>query len=634
MKSNKITELEAKITQARNDYYNGSAKISDKLYDTLLNQLSELDPQNPLILSFGADPISIWEKYKHLTEMGSLNKAQTEEELTSWYNKYFDKSDQMFVVPKLDGLSLSLIYENGKLIKAATRGSSATGIGELITPNVAKMQGVPHLLKKRINATVRGEILMSKDALTKHFPEYTNTRNSASGISRRFDGEGCDKLNVLVYKIETDDEKYDTQYDQFILLKELGFATPPYYLLETTKELFKLKNDYQDKARDQFIFELDGLVVNLNDLKKANSFGSSSGKPRASIAFKFDALYKEGYISEIVNQCGSTGRITPVAIFSPKINLMGVEVERATLHNFSNIRELGVGIGATVLVCRANDVIPFVEEVVNPPEEIFEPPTNCPVCNADVIENGEYYQCSNSLDCPSQVVGRLETWIKKLNILEWGTSLLEKLVESKLVEDISDLYTLTVDDLAGLERMGKKSAQNCYKTLWAKKEIPLELFLGSLCIPMCGRTTVKTIIKSGCDTLEKFMEIKVSDLEKIPTIGGVRAQSLVDGLKKNQELIQNILKNGVSIMKKEEKLQMKVGKLNNYKIAITGSTNTKRKDLEKFIDDNGGEYKSSVSKSCTHLVIADVNSTSSKTVAARKLGIKLVDEESLLNLVI
>lgn len=616
----KIKDLEIKINQARHDYYNGQSKVSDKVFDAWIDELSQLDPKNLAVIGIGSDPVSNWEKHTHTVPMGSLNKTQTDEEYIKWHNKYIDSKDDVFVTLKLDGLSVSLIYENGVLVKAATRGSGT--VGELITVNVAKMIGVPLRLHKKINAAIRGEILLSKKTHKEHFPTYSNPRNAASGLSRAYDGLAADKLSVLAYQL-LDDNDFKTQENQFKELEALGFNVPTYCVVSSLQEVLDIKNKYQTVLRDKYDFELDGMVIHNNNLAKQEAYGSLNGRPYASIAMKFESIAKEAYVSEIISQVGNSGRITPVAVFNPKVSLMGAEVERASLHNFSNIYELGIDVGATVLVCRSNDVIPYIEEVTNSTGTIFKTPTNCPECNSSLVEKGEYLQCPN-FNCRAQIIGRLTNWIKELNILEWGSSLLEKLVDSNKVVTVADLYKLSIKDLSDLDRMGEKSAKKCFDSLWAVNEVPLEVFLGALSIPTIGQSTIRSIMKAGCDNLTKFGQLGAAQFAQVAGIGPIKAQFLADGLKENQQLILSLINNGIKIKDKV------IGELSGKSIAITGSTNTKRSDLEKFITDNGGEYKSSINKSCTHLVIADINSTSSKAISAKKLGIKLINEFDLL----
>lgn len=468
--------------------------------------------------------------------------------------------------------------------------------------------------------------MLSKENHRKYFAEYSNTRNAASGISRRYDGIGSDKLTVLSYNLMADTLNFTTQVEQFQELQDLGFMTPPHHVLKTADEVEKMRDKYTDTLRDKFDFELDGLVVHNNDLGKIAAFGETNGRPKGSIAYKFDSIAREAHVSDILIQCGNSGRLTPVAVFSPKVNLMGADVEKASLHNFSNIATLGVDIGASVLVCRSNDVIPYIEEVVQSTGTVFQPPTHCPECNHAVIETGEYIQCPN-FNCRAQVIGRIKNWIKELNLLEWGDVLIEKLVDSKKVKTIADLYALSVNDLANLDRMGDRSAQKCYDILWANNEVSLEVFLGGLSIPMIGQSTIKAIMNAGCETLEKFGQLSATQFEQVPGVGPTKARSLADGLKDNQQLILDILANGVKIKDKV------MGKLTGKSFAITGTLSIKRAEVEKIIAENGGEMKSSVGKSLTYLIIADPQSTSSKAQSARRMGTTLIDEEGFLELI-
>jgi DNA ligase (NAD+) len=352
----------------------------------------------------------------------------------------------------------------------------------------------------------------------------------------------------------------------------------------------------------------------------------NDNRPYASIAYKFDSVAREGYVSDIVIQCGSMGRLTPVAVFNPKISLMGAEVEKASLHNFSNIEELGVGIGATVLVCRSNDVIPFLEEVISPPDQVFPRPTHCPECGTPVVEKGEYMQCPNTATCPAQVLGRLLNWIKELNILEWGESVLTKVIESGKVSTVADLYILTVDDLSSLDRMGKKSAQKCYDILHANMEVPLEVLLGGLSIPMIGQSTIKLVMAAGYDTLDLIRKCSIANFENIVGIGPTKAASLWNGLRDNEKLIDELLNNGVKI---KEKI---VGSLTGKSFALTGKMENKRAVLEKMITDAGGTVKGSVGKGLSFLVINEP-SGSSKAVSAQKLGTALINETELLEMI-
>lgn len=623
MNNARIKELENKIYKARTDYYNHSPTVSDKIFDAWIDELRLLDPANKAITAIGAPIVpSEWKKAKHQIPMGSLDKVNLPIELSKWSDNI--GKETLFITEKLDGLSIEVIYENGSFQQGITRGDGFEG--EDISVNVIKMIGVPSHLKHKFTGSLRGEIIMTKSNHKQYFADKSNPRNAASGTSKRLDGVGVDKLNIFFYQVLGDID-FKTEESQFQWLQKKDLDTPNYWTFKSVSEVNDHWRSYQDKERDKLDYDIDGLVVRINDMDKQVSLGDKDMRPKGAVAFKFDNEARESIIRDITWQVGNSGRLTPVATVDP-IQLVGATITRASLYNIAYINELGLDIGASVLVARANDVIPRIEELIKGTGKVAKAPKHCPECNGPTQMDGENLLCLNVKGCRSQIIGHIKNWIKELNLLEWGDTLVEKLVDSKKVQTIPDLYILTVKDLSGLDRMGDKSAQKCYDILWANIEVSLEVFLGALSIPMIGQSTIKAIMNAGCDTLTKFGQLDAVQFEQVPGVGPTKAQSLANGLKDNQQLILDLLKNGVKI---KDKI---VGKLSGTRIAITGSTKTKRADLEKFISDNGGENKSSVGKLCTHLVIADVNSTSSKAIVARKLGIKLVDEESLLNLAI
>jgi DNA ligase (NAD+) len=630
MSKDRIKELAAELLRAKYTYYNiklpdGMQPIilTDKVYDAREAELRSLDANHWVLKIVGAPQTqSEWKKAKHQIPMGSLNKVNVPAELSDWAKDKDCKS--WFVTQKLDGLSIELVYEGGKLIQGITRGDGETG--EDITINVARMVGVNTDLKEDFNGSLRGEIMMLNSVWKKDFSDKANPRNAASGVSKRLDGVGVDKLNIIFYQV-LGDVDFQTEVEQFKWLKDRKIGIPEYWVFKSADEVNKHWRNYQDNERSKLDYEIDGLVIRINDLAKQMSLGDKDLRPLGAIAFKFDNETRESTIRDIIWQVGNSGRITPVAVVDP-VQLVGATVTRASIYNIGYIEELGLDIGAKVLVARANDVIPRIEELVKGTGKIAKHPDFCPECGGLTKLDGENLMCSNTKHCRAQIIGRIKNWIKELNLLEWGDTLVEKLVDSKKVNTIVDLYTLEPKDIASLDRLGDKTAQKCYDILWADTELPLEVFLGALSIPMIGQSTIKAIMNAGCDDLEKFGQLGANEFAQVPGVGPTKAKFLADGLNQNQKLILDLLDKGVSI---KDKI---FGSLTGCRIAITGSTKNKRADLEKFIADNGGENKSSVGKSCTHLVIADVNSASSKAVAARKLGIKLIDEDSLLNLTI
>ena len=622
MLNNRIQDLVVKINQARLDYYNGVSQVTDKVYDAWCDELRLLDPNNKALTAVGAPVSSAWVKAKHQIPMGSLNKVNTPTELSKWVNDVAI-NEALFVTQKLDGLSIELIYEDGVLIQAVTRGNG--DIGEDITINVKKMDGVKSIFSTKFNGSLRGEIIMLKSKHKKYFSDKANPRNAASGVSKRLDGIGVEHLSIIFYQA-LGDVDFKTEVEQFEWLKTQGVIIPDYWLLKNDSEVNLHWRNYQDTDRDKLDYDIDGLVIHINDMAKQMSLGDKDMRPLGAIAFKFDNETRESVIRDIIWQVGNSGRLTPVAVVDP-VSLVGATVTRASIYNMSYIEELGLDVGATVLVARANDVIPRIEELVKGTGKIAKPPICCPSCGSVVVMIGENLTCTNSATCPAQVVGRIKNWVSDLNILEWGDTLVEKLVEAKKVTTVADLYTLTVDDLASIDRMGKKSAQNCFDSLWNNSEITLDILIGALSIPMIGSTTIRQIMNEGCDTLEKFGQLGAAQFEMVPGVGPSKAESLANGLLQNQKVILALLDNGVKLKAKV------IGKMSGSSICFTGAMKNKRPILEKMAADAGADIKSSVGKGLTYLVIADPNSTSSKAVAARKMGTTLISEEEFLDMV-
>lgn len=628
MSQTRIQELEAKIIKGRNDYYNNhQTDVSDKVYDAWVDELRTLDPTNKAVTSVGAPVVSSeWKKARHQIPMGSLDKVNTPAEMSKWIEETLEVVDpdgKLLITEKLDGLSIEVVYENGVLAQAITRGDGE--VGEDITVNVIKMAGVKSQLSDNFTGSLRGEIIMYKSTHKQYFPEKANPRNAASGVSKRLDGVGVDKLNILFYQVLGDID-FGSEQLQFVWLINQGIATPNWWVVESDEQVNKHWRDYQDTNRDKLDYDIDGLVIRIDNIEKQLSLGEKDLRPKGARAFKFDNETRESILRDITWQVGNSGRLTPVATVDP-VQLVGATVTRASLYNMSYIEDLSLDIGATVLVSRANDVIPRIEEVVKGTGTVAKAPTSCPECAGVTQFDGENLVCTNTSTCPAQIKGRIKNWIKELNLLEWGDTLVEKLVDSGKVVNIADLYLLKVDDISNLDRLGEKTAKKVLEILWANKEVPLEVFLGALSIPMIGQSTIKAIMGAGCDDLTKFGQLGADQFEQVPGVGPTKAKSLADGLVANQQLILSILDNGVSIKVRA------VGNLTGKSVCFTGSMQNKRPVLEKMAAEAGADVKQSVGKGLTYLVIADPNSTSSKAAAARKFGTTLISEESFLDLV-
>lgn len=612
----RVDELVIKIQQARAAYYNTTSKVSDAVYDAWISELSSLDPFNKELIKVGSEPVSNWEKHTHSIPMGSLNKVNTFDELKSWADKY---CDTFFLTHKLDGLSLSLIYEDGKLTKAITRGSGE--VGEDIFSNVIKIPNVPLRIDLQGTVHIRGEIMFELALFEPFKAEYSNPRNAASGISRRYDGTNVDSLRFYAYQIFAEDIEYiTTEQAQFLELQRMKFTVPEHHLFFELEDVEKFRNSFN---RSNLPYEIDGLVIRENDLIKQKAHGDTHMRPRAAIAYKFDADGRETTITSLDFQVGSTGVITPVAYFEP-VELEGAKLKKCSLYNFDYVKQLKLSVGSKVLVIRANGVIPRIEECIESTGEPVEPPANCPECQSPTHFVGSYLKCTNPKECIKAKKGKIIKFIKTMNILEWGDKLVDQLFETGLVNKISDLYSLTAKQLAELERMGDKSAERCISAIQERKSISLERFLGSIGIPGINESTFKLIIDAGYDDFDKIVGLTEDQLNDIKGLGEVKSKSIVDFFATHLEETKNI--------KKHLAIGAKGTKLKNQAFCFTG-TFKDRKGMEEMVKQNGGSVKDNVGKGTTYLVTNDTTSGSSKNKKAQEAGIPILSEEEFIKLV-
>lgn len=630
----RVRELEGLISQARQDYYNGIPTVPDEVYDAWVDELAELHEDSPAVTAIGATPVSEWQKVAHDIPMGSLDKVNTLDELSSWItgsiaggNSQRALKIPLMVTEKLDGISIHVKFVKGAFSQAITRGDGK--IGEDISQNVARMKGVPGRLPEPLTGSLRGEIVLAKSDHKRYFPDYANPRNAASGLAKRYDGQGSEHLTVLFYRV-ADGMDFTTESEQFEWLQAMGLLVPNWYLtamapgVKTPQDLWA---EYQQSKRDKLDYDIDGLVVSVDNMELQLSLGEKDGRPKGAIAFKFAPITRETILQGIDWQVGGSGRITPVAVFNP-VPLLGAMVTNASLYNLKYLQELKLDIGAKIIVARANDVIPRVVSARILTGTIAQAPTACPACGQPTQREGEYVVCPNVAGCPAQLVGRIRRYVKGLDIKEWGDILLEKLVEAKLVADVADLYRLSAEDLAGIDRMGEKSAQKVLQTLRDKNPIPLENLLGALSIPLCATSTIGMVMEAGHETWESIQVATLADLEAVPGLGPVKAAALhtwVNGVGK--ALVGALLDVGVQIQ-----LPIK-GVLTGKSLCFTGTMKRKRPVLEQLAKDSGGTVKASVTKGLSFLVIADPQSSSSKAKAARKNGTLCISEEDFIRMV-
>jgi len=629
-----LKEAVKKLAQAKSEYYGptGRTTLSDQEYDALEEMVRKIDPDHPILQKIGSKPTSPWEKSDHIILMGSLNKVHSDVEFQSWTMKF--QPDTKYVAqPKLDGLSIELKYD-GELLEAVTRGNGTTG--ENIYVNALKMKSVPHQIP--IRCSVRAEIILPKKDFIKIndcLPEderYSNERNAASGISRRLDGMFCQYLQVIAYDILKESEingKDINEIDKPSMLSELGFTVPETYVGTTTAMLGALAKFRMH--RDKYPYCMDGVVIKVDSAHTQKTFGLVEGKPRAQIACKFDP---PGAITQFLHEewpVGRTGVVTPLANLKP-VEIEGSIISKATLHNIAEIKRLGIGRGDTVMVVKAGDIIPKIVSVLKHEGNPIEIPTHCPDCRAP-LENDDIKLICNNEGCPSRKFFRIMNWIKVVTIDGLGESLVDKLFnagperEGKfIIKGIADLYRLKESDIASIEGWGDKSATTIIENIQRTRIMEPTIFLAAIGIPGISHRTAEDLLKKF-KTIEGVLQASKKDISTMKGYSDISSTSILEGLKKYEKEIRNLMK----LINLSGKTQSE-GNLAGKSFCFTGAMAQPRTVYQKQVKANGGETPSTVTKDLDYLVCNE-DKGSSKTVKAKKFGVKIITEQEFLNMV-
>lgn len=617
-----MKKLERALLKAQDAYYNGTPIYSDTKYDRLCEFLRKHKPDSPVLKNVGAPPPkgSPLQKVKHQIPMGSQNKVNSVEEFIAWAKK--TKQEKFVAQEKIDGASVEFIYKSGKLIQAVTRGDGI--FGEDVTHTVSRIPGVVNL-KSPWTGTLRGEVVCHKQKFNKYLKEqgYSNPRNAAAGLLRRKSPKYVEHLTVYFFDALWEYHAYGTETQKLSAIIELGLKTAP-FIYQDVKTISKWFDGYQQN-RENLPYEIDGIVVKVNQVRIQAELGEQNGRPKGQTAWKFSADAQETVLERIEWDIGLGGRITPVAVVRP-VEVSGVTVRRASLHNVENVRKLGAYVGAAILVSRHGETIPQVDQVVNPKDVDIIYPENCPVCQEATVFRGEFLVCTNR-DCPAKVKGNLLKWIKILGIDLAGDKFVDAVVDAGLVRDPADLYKLKASELARLERFGAISAKKVLANINSKRELDLAEFLAGLNISNVSLATFESIVSAGYDTLDKVQNITREQLLAVSGIGETTAKAVVKGLARKKKTISGLIIHGVVIKDRPN------GKLTGQSFCFTGQISLARPDAQKLVKSLGGEVKSSVSKGLTYLVQADPSSKTTKAVKAKQYGTKVIGEEEFLKLV-
>ena len=657
-------------------------EISEAALDSLKKELFDLEQKYPEFVTpdsptqrVGGKPLEKFEKVRHPQPMLSFNDAFSEKDMKDWeerIKKLLTKEEieklEYFCELKFDGLAIELIYEEGLLKTGSTRGDGV--IGEDVTQNLKTIEAIPLRLREKqdvikdleregledIAETVRkrglrkvvarGEALISKKEFErinreqekKGLPKYANPRNIAAGSIRQLDPKvtASRHLDAYLYDLISDFGQ-KTHEQEHKILKILGFKIhKDSRLCKNLKEVFEFHHFWQEK-RDSLPFEIDGIVVQVNENKIFEKLGVVGKAPRGAIAYKFPLKQAETIIEDIKVQVGRTGAVTPVAYLKP-VEVGGVKITRATLHNTDEIERLGVKIGDTVIVGRAGDVIPEVVRVLKElrtgKERKFKMPKNCPVCGTLLVkpEGEAIWRCPNP-DCSARQRRYLYHFVSKgaFDIEGLGPKIINQLLEENLISDPADIFELKEGDLIPLERFAEKSAKNLIEAIQSKKEISLGRFIYALGIRGVGEETAQDLAEYF-GSLEKIKAATLEELLQVKDIGPETATSIYSFFraKRNLKLIERLLKAGVKIINPKKTKAPK--KLENLTFVFTGSLKTMtREEAKEKVRELGGEVSESVSKKTDFVVIGE--NPGSKLQKAKKLKVKIVGEKEFLEMI-
>ena len=645
-------------------------EIDDSAFDTLKNELEELEHKFPDLVTpdsptqkVGGKPLDKFIKIKHDSPMLSFNDAFSEQEMEEWLerlenylgNKLQVKRSPLFYCElKIDGLAIELIYENGMLKQGATRGDGI--IGEDITQNLKTIRAIPqrleqlgeHKIPKHL--VVRGEVFITQKELKrinkeqekKGLKPYANARNLAAGSVRQLDPRiaASRKLDSFQYDIVTDVGQADHE-EEHKILASWGFKTNPHNKsVKNLEEVFVFRNNWE-KNRNKLEYEIDGIVVIINDNKIFEKAGTIGKAPRAAIAYKFSPRQATTIVENVKIQVGRTGILTPVAVLKP-VEVGGVTVTHSTLHNFDEIKRLGVKIGDTVIITRSGDVIPkiirVIKELRTGKERNFKIPSRCPVDNAPVRKEGVFLKCSN----PSCGAKNREAIIhfasrSAFDIRGLGKKIVDRFLDEGLITGPADIFFSNKEEISSLERFGEKSAQNIVDEIEKSKKISLDRFIYALGILHVGEETAKSLAKKFQNSSSKinisclagfFEKISPEGLREISDIGPKVAQSIHSWFleEKNRKLLKNLEKAGIELIPLKEKVR---GVLAGFNVCLTGTLSSiSRQRAKEVIENEGGHFNSEITSS-TNIVVVGAN-PGSKYQKARERGMEIWDEEKFL----
>ncbi|MFP6737769.1 MAG: NAD-dependent DNA ligase LigA [Planctomycetota bacterium] len=643
-KKEQITNLETEIRHHRQLYYNEQPELSDAEFDGLVDRLKELAPGSEVLVEVGAPGQAGLPTKEHRIPMGSLDKV-TEEKLELWV----EKTGPLYLIQeKYDGISLELEYQEGSLVDAITRGDGFTG--EVVTHNAVHFSNISSKLPVAFTGSVRGEVILRLSTFEEHFREkgFANPRNTVSGTTRKKHGDRSlnRHFELFFYDVLSVDREFKTEKEKMTCLgEELGLPVATSYFDQTMEGLLEIYKLYEgdeegEGKRFELDYEIDGLVVRSDSIALQQELGSRQNKPRYAMAYKFPSSGSPTKLLDVDWSLGLGSRITPVARLEP-VQIAGVTVSNATLHNIATIAELDLRIGDTVFVERRGDVIPKVIRVIESGNgESPLPPQDCPSCSGPLCMDGKYLVCPGD-ECPGKTYGDILKWINSLEIDSLGEKWVSTLIEAGLLNDPADLYTLSTETLVPLERMGEILATKIVQNINESRDPALERFIAALNIPSFSRQRARMLIDEGVLTLAQLLEMPAEEISAVKGFADISAEGIVSGLQKRRDLIEKLRSLGVEPLKGEPTEEVD-GVLSGKIFCFTGAIQRidprtekrfTRKQLEEMVKANGGRVLKDVNSKLDHLVMANPDSKSSKAKKAREQEVNILSEEEFFALI-
>lgn len=656
----RIKELREIIEYNNKKYYDeDSPEISDFEYDMLNNELKNLEKQYPELITKDSNTQKVGGHVKkgfkeviHEVPLQSLQDVFNFDELVEFDKRIkkqaeeYGKETTYVVETKIDGLSASLKYENGILVQGATRGNGL--VGEDVTENLKTVKTIPHKLKEPLNITVRGEVFISKKDFEKmneerslnEEPLFANARNAAAGSLRQLDSNitATRPLDIYIFNVQKiEGKEFNSHYEELCFLEDLGFNVNPVKIPCNTVEEVIIAINKIGEDRGNLSFGIDGAVVKVDNLSLREDLGSTAKVPRWAIAYKYPPEKKETILKDIVCQVGRTGVITPMAILEP-VSVAGSTISKTTLHNEDFIKEKELKIGDTVIIQKAGDVIPEIVEVKKDKrtgkEKEFEMPKVCPVCGAEAVrEEGEAAIRCTGIECPAKLLRNIIHFVSKegMDIDGLGENLVEQFIEKGLIENIADIYKLTLEDIASLKKNGTKFATNLVNAIEDSKNRPFYKLITALGIRHIGTKSAKTIAKHF-KTIENLMQAEVEEIAELEDVGQIMAISIYEFFKQAQTiyLINKLQDAGVNM--EEEIEQGADERFKGFTFVLTGSLeNYTREQAGEIIEKLGGKVSSSVSKKTSYVLAGE--EAGSKLTKAQELGVTILSETEFIEMV-